>query len=230
MEATILETALSQGIWAALAVFLLISMMKENEKADQRQSEREARYQTLLMELMAKFEILASIESLLSVPSFSFAQASNFSLFRTLLSFPHWLIRSPVNSDSSLFQSAHSCFKNICSCKKSKKTGTPSNNPVRPKSLDLHTFCIHVSAFVSVCFVCGIPDDALSYILLYDCQIQSCSLCNRNADRLFVNFRSITVLSIYQNFCSVKIFFYFISLPAPAVPAPVSAPVLLWTY
>ena len=58
MEATILETALSQGIWAALAVFLLISMMKENEKADQRQSEREARYQTLLMELMAKFEIL----------------------------------------------------------------------------------------------------------------------------------------------------------------------------
>ena len=39
-------------------MFLLISMMKENEKADQRQSEREARYQTLLMELMAKFEIL----------------------------------------------------------------------------------------------------------------------------------------------------------------------------
>ena len=58
MEATILETALSQGIWAALAVFLLISMMKENEKADQRQSEREARYQTLLTELTAKFEIL----------------------------------------------------------------------------------------------------------------------------------------------------------------------------
>ena len=58
MEATILETALSQGIWAALAVFLLISMMKENEKADQRQNEREARYQTLLTELTAKFEIL----------------------------------------------------------------------------------------------------------------------------------------------------------------------------
>lgn len=47
---------------------------------------------------------------------------------------------------------------------KVKKTGTPSNNPVRPKSLDLHTSCMHVSAFVSVCFVCGIPDDALSYI------------------------------------------------------------------
>ena len=39
-------------------MFLLISMMKENEKADQRQSEREARYQTLLTELTAKFEIL----------------------------------------------------------------------------------------------------------------------------------------------------------------------------
>ena len=55
-------------------------------------------------------------------------------------------------------------LQNICFYKKSKKTGTPSNNPVSPKSPDLHTFCIHVSAFVSVCFVCGIPDDALSYI------------------------------------------------------------------
>ena len=52
----------------------------------------------------------------------------------------------------------------ICSFKKSKKTGTPSNIPVSPKSLNLHTSCMHVSAFVSVCFVCGIPDDALSYI------------------------------------------------------------------
>ena len=147
-----------------------------------------------------------------------------FCLFLTGLS---GLLSNPTAAFS---QSAHSRRKNICSFKKSKKTGTPSNTTVSPKSLNLHTFCMHVSAFVSVCFVCGIPDDALSYILLYDCQIQSCSLCNRNADHLSMNFCSITALSIYQNFCSVKIFFYFISLPAPAVPAPVSAPVLLWTY
>ena len=124
-----------------------------------------------------------------------------FCLFFTGLS---GLLPTPTAVFSNLLITA---LWNMCSFKKSKKTGTPSNNPVRPKSLDLHTFCMHVSAFVSVCFVCGIPDDALSYILLYDCQIQSCSLCNRNVDRLFVNFCSITALSIYQNFCSVKIIF-----------------------
>lgn len=62
MDATILETALSQGIWAALAVFLLISMMKENEKNDKRQSEREERYQNLLTELTERFEILDDVK------------------------------------------------------------------------------------------------------------------------------------------------------------------------
>ena len=69
METAILETALSQGIWAALAVFLLVSMMKENEKADQRQSEREDRYQTLLTELTAKFEILDEMKNNLRIIS-----------------------------------------------------------------------------------------------------------------------------------------------------------------
>ena len=81
-----------------------------------------------------------------------------FCLFLTGLS---GLLSNPTAAFS---QSAHSRRKNICSFKKSKKTGTPSNTTVSPKSLNLHTFCMHVSAFVSVCFVCGIPDDALSYI------------------------------------------------------------------
>ncbi len=62
METTVLETALSQGIWAVLAMFLLISMMKENEKNDKRQSEREERYQNLLEELTARFEILDDVK------------------------------------------------------------------------------------------------------------------------------------------------------------------------
>ena len=32
MESTILDAALSQGIWAVLAVFLLVYIVKENEK------------------------------------------------------------------------------------------------------------------------------------------------------------------------------------------------------
>lgn len=63
METTLLETALSQGIWAALAVFLLISMMKENEKNRQSQSEREERYQNLLSELTDRFEILDDVKT-----------------------------------------------------------------------------------------------------------------------------------------------------------------------
>ena len=60
--------------------------------------------------------------------------------------------------------------------------------------------------FLSVLFV-GFLMMLCHISFLYDCQIQSCSLCNRNVDHLFMNFRSITVLSIYQNFCSVKVFF-----------------------
>ena len=63
METTILETALSQGIWAALAVFLLISIMKENEQNRQSQSEREERYQNLLSELTDRFEILDDVKN-----------------------------------------------------------------------------------------------------------------------------------------------------------------------
>lgn len=63
MDATILETALSQGVWAVLAVFLLISMMKEHEKDQQYQIEREERYQSLLTELTARFEILDDVKN-----------------------------------------------------------------------------------------------------------------------------------------------------------------------
>lgn len=41
MDGTILDAALSQGIWAVLAVFLLLYVVKENEKRDLRQEERE---------------------------------------------------------------------------------------------------------------------------------------------------------------------------------------------
>lgn len=35
MESTVMETAISQGIWAVLAVFLLIYIVKSNDKGMQ---------------------------------------------------------------------------------------------------------------------------------------------------------------------------------------------------
>ena len=41
MESIILETAVSQGIWAVLTVALLIYIAKSNDSRDARQEERE---------------------------------------------------------------------------------------------------------------------------------------------------------------------------------------------
>lgn len=62
MESTIIDAALSQGVWAVLAVFLLLYVIKENEKCDQRQAERETQYQNLLMELADKLAVIGKIE------------------------------------------------------------------------------------------------------------------------------------------------------------------------
>lgn len=62
MESTILDAALSQGIWAVLAVFLLLYVIKANEKCDQRQAERETQYQKLLTELTEKLTTIEKIE------------------------------------------------------------------------------------------------------------------------------------------------------------------------
>ena len=62
MESSVLEAALSQGIWAVLAVFLLIYIVKSNERFSARQEEREKQYQELLSALTEKFNVLSVIE------------------------------------------------------------------------------------------------------------------------------------------------------------------------
>ena len=62
MEASVLDAALSQGIWAVLAVFLLIYIVKSNERFSARQEEREKQYQELLSALTEKFNVLSVIE------------------------------------------------------------------------------------------------------------------------------------------------------------------------
>ena len=51
METTMLDAALSQGIWAVVAVFLLIYVVKSNEQRDKKQEERENNYQLSLIHI-----------------------------------------------------------------------------------------------------------------------------------------------------------------------------------
>ena len=62
MESSVLDAAVSQGIWAVLAVFLLIYIVKSNERFSARQEEREKQYQELLSALTEKFNVLSVIE------------------------------------------------------------------------------------------------------------------------------------------------------------------------
>lgn len=62
MESSVLDAALSQGIWAVLAVFLLIYIVKSNERFSARQEEREKQYQELLSALTEKFNVLSVVE------------------------------------------------------------------------------------------------------------------------------------------------------------------------
>ena len=50
METTVMNVAVSQGIWAVLAVFLLIYIVKSNE-------------QTVIESLTEKFQILNQVQS-----------------------------------------------------------------------------------------------------------------------------------------------------------------------
>ena len=63
MESTVMETAISQGIWAGLAVFLLIYIVKSNEQRDAKQEEREKNYQTVIENLTEKFQILNQVQN-----------------------------------------------------------------------------------------------------------------------------------------------------------------------
>lgn len=63
METTVMNVAVSQGIWAVLAVFLLIYIVKSNEQRDTKQEEREKNYQMVIESLTEKFQILNQVQS-----------------------------------------------------------------------------------------------------------------------------------------------------------------------
>ena len=63
METTMLDAALSKGIWAGVAVFLLIYVVKSNEQRDKKQEERENNYQSVIEKLTEKYQILYTVQN-----------------------------------------------------------------------------------------------------------------------------------------------------------------------
>ena len=62
MEMELLEAITSQGLGAIMSVALMFYIIKNQEKRDAIQNEREANYQKLLSELSMKFEIIKEIQ------------------------------------------------------------------------------------------------------------------------------------------------------------------------
>ena len=62
MEDELLKTALTQGIWAVLSIFLLFYILKTQEKRDLKQEEREENYQNIICKLTDKLEIIDDVK------------------------------------------------------------------------------------------------------------------------------------------------------------------------
>ena len=62
MEMELLEAITSQGLGAIMSVALMFYIIKNQEKRDAVQNERELNYQKLLSELSMKFEIIKEIQ------------------------------------------------------------------------------------------------------------------------------------------------------------------------
>ena len=63
MESEIIKIAMSQGIWAVLSIFLIIYILKIQEKRDLKQDEREKNYFELIDNLTDKMKIIATVNS-----------------------------------------------------------------------------------------------------------------------------------------------------------------------
>ncbi len=62
MENEVLQLASSQGVWAVLAVGLIFYILKNQEKRDVRQEEREQNYQNIISNLTEKFHIIEEVK------------------------------------------------------------------------------------------------------------------------------------------------------------------------
>jgi|LGOV01.1.fsa_nt_gb hypothetical protein len=63
MESTLLELAVSQGIWVLVSVFLMLHIIKKQDFRDQIQAERENKYQAIIEHLIDKLLIIEDIKN-----------------------------------------------------------------------------------------------------------------------------------------------------------------------
>jgi len=63
MELEIIKIATSQGIWAVLSIFLIFFILRNQEKRDVIQSEREGKYQLIISTLSDKLDSLNEIKT-----------------------------------------------------------------------------------------------------------------------------------------------------------------------
>ncbi len=61
MENELLKLALSQGVWAAMSIILIFYILKDQERRDQKQDERESKYQDIIDGLIKNTELLENI-------------------------------------------------------------------------------------------------------------------------------------------------------------------------
>lgn len=62
MEEKIIELASNQGIWTALTVALIFYILKNQEKRDIRQEEREKKYQEIISSLTDKLNLMEDVK------------------------------------------------------------------------------------------------------------------------------------------------------------------------
>lgn len=62
MSDKIIELAAQDGIWALLTIALFFYVLKNQEKRDLRQEERESKYQDIIFELTEKLNVIEEIK------------------------------------------------------------------------------------------------------------------------------------------------------------------------
>jgi glucosamine 6-phosphate synthetase-like amidotransferase/phosphosugar isomerase protein len=62
LEEKIIELASSHGIWTVLTVFLIFYILKNQEKRDLHQEERELKYQDIISNLTEKLNLVLDIK------------------------------------------------------------------------------------------------------------------------------------------------------------------------
>lgn len=62
MEEKIIELASSQGIWTVLTIVLIFYILKNQEKRDLRQEDREKKYQEIIANLTDKLSLVEDVK------------------------------------------------------------------------------------------------------------------------------------------------------------------------